>query len=159
LLPLIVAALGVTVVVTGGPGNLYVVHTGSMSPTLRPGDAVLDAPAGRPHVGQVVTFRMPGEGVVTHRVVRASRDDVRTKGDANRTADAWRVPNDDVVGVVRHRLPYVGYAIVYLQQPTGAASVIAILVSLLLAWRLFFPLPEPTRQPSPSAMRERAATA
>jgi len=69
----------------------YVVRTGSMSPTIQPGDAVLDVAAQtQPRPGEVITFRLPADGFVTHRVHAISGDVIRTKGDANRTADLWR---------------------------------------------------------------------
>jgi signal peptidase I len=117
----------------------YVVRTGSMSPTIQPGDAVLDT-AGHPDLrrGEVVTFRLADGGLVTHRVHAIRGDAVKTKGDANRTPDPWTVAPDQVVGTVRHTLPRMGYVMVYLQQPAGIGSLVSALLALFLAWQLFF---------------------
>jgi len=117
----------------------YVVRTGSMSPTIQPGDAVLDT-AGHPDLrrGEVVTFRLADGGLVTHRVHTVRGDAVKTKGDANRTPDPWTVAPDQVVGTVRHTLPRMGYVMVYLQQPAGIGSLVSALLALFLAWQLFF---------------------
>jgi len=117
----------------------YVVRTGSMSPTIQPGDAVLDvATQTHPRPGEVITFRPPADGFVTPRVHAVSGDVIRTKGDANRTADPWSVAPEQVVGTVRHTLPRVGYLLVYLQQPAGIGSLVTATVALFLAWQLFF---------------------
>jgi signal peptidase I len=119
--------------------NIYVVRTGSMSPSILPGDAVLDVSA-PPHVrrGEVITFRLPSGGLVTHRVHAIHGDLVSTKGDANRTADPWTVAADQVVGTVRHTLPRMGYVLVYLQQPAGIGSLVTAMLALFFAWQLFF---------------------
>ncbi len=123
--------------------RLYIVHTGSMAPTLRPGDAVLDAPAPatvRP--GQVITFRAGSgpESVVTHRVSWVSEEGlVHTQGDANRSVDAWALPDSDLLGTTVAVLPRAGYVLYFLQQPSGLASIATSALALTLLWGLFFP--------------------
>jgi signal peptidase I len=66
--------------------RIWVVHTGSMIPTLQPGEAIVDQPVrGRPHRGEIITSRYASgpDQVVTHRVYRESGGTIRTKGDAN----------------------------------------------------------------------------
>ncbi len=122
--------------------RVYVVHTGSMTPTLRPGDAVLDGPApASVTVGEVITFgvRSAPDSVVTHRVNAIDSDGIKTKGDANPAADLWTVNLSDVVGTKMATLPYAGYVLVYLQHPKGIASVVTTALALILLWQLFFP--------------------
>lgn len=122
--------------------RIYILHTGSMSPTLRPGDAVLDGPApASVHPGEVVTFTVHSgpDSVVTHRVASFSNGIVHTKGDANRTVDPWSLHLSQVVGSAVAFLPRVGYALVYLKQPAGVASIVTVLFSLVLLWQVFFP--------------------
>ncbi len=124
--------------------RLYVVHTGSMVPALRPGDAVLDRPAPRAvHPGEVVTFSIHSgpDSVVTHRVVSVDGSVVKTKGDANRTVDPWTLSMAQIVGTAVVLMPRVGYVIVYLKQPLGLASLVTVAVGLTLLWQLFFPPP------------------
>ncbi len=152
-------ALGVVVLLLGAAATvagvgwhegyrLYVVHTGSMVPALRPGDAVLAAPAPssvRP--GEVVTFTVLSgpDSVVTHRVVSVADGLVSTKGDANRTPDPWTLHLSQVVGTAAAFLPHAGYLLVYLKQPQGLASVVVAALGLVLLWQLFFPA-EPERR-------------
>ncbi len=125
--------------------RLYAVRTGSMAPTFPTGALLVDAPAASaPAVGDVVTFRTQ-DGLVTHRVHGLSPAGLSTKGDANRTPDAWTVPADKVVGHVVVGVPRAGYLLVFLRQPTGVPSLMLLLVSSLLAWSFFFPGHQPPR--------------
>ncbi len=128
----------------------YVVHTGSMAPSYRPGDLVIDRPAaGQPRVGQVITFRHSSEtpDVVTHRVVSITATGlIRTKGDANPTPDAWQIPPTMVRGSVLRGIPKAGFVLVFLKQPAGLGALGASVLAMALLWSLFFPAPQPARQ-------------
>lgn len=77
----------------GYPILLGYVETGSMSPTLEPGDgfiAIPSAVAGDVETGDVVVFRaqeLDGGGLITHRVVGETERGYLTRGDANPFAD------------------------------------------------------------------------
>ena len=130
-----------------GLGRLVVIDSGSMRPTLNPGDvAVLTPePAAAVVSGQIVAFHPPGEPRVTviHRVHRLRRTRegiiIRTKGDANDAPDPWRAK---IVGgtVWREtaRLSWVGFPVVWSQQPYIRMAVLALtlilMVSIVLAW-------------------------
>lgn len=99
--------------------HLYVVESGSMSPALGVGDAIVvrelgDGGRGGPRVGDVITFAVEGGsfGTVTHRIVSVeespSGERYRTKGDANRSVDAAPVARDRIVGEVVARIPRIG---------------------------------------------------
>jgi signal peptidase len=118
----------------------YVVRTASMSPTLSPGDVVIDSPsAGTPAVGELVTFTSNGpDGVVTHRVHEVIGGEIHTKGDAIRSPDAGAVRVESIIGRVARIVPRAGYLIVYLRQPAGIASTVTLGAMVVLAWGLFF---------------------
>ena len=118
----------------------YIIHTGSMTPVFEPGDLVLDRPARQGYaVGDVVTFRIGPDERVTHRVTHVTDIGIRTKGDANRVADAWEIPARHVDGVVARHAPRLGYLVFFLQQPLGVTGVMSSGLSLVLLWGLFFP--------------------
>jgi len=123
--------------------RVWVVHTGSMEPLLMPGDVVIDSkPTGQYQVGQVITFlhSYQQSDVVTHRIKAISPDGtIFTKGDANRSADAWQINPAQVQGTLRHTVKYLGYALVFLQQPAGIGSLATGVLALVLLWRIFFP--------------------
>lgn len=115
------------------PYRVYVVHTGSMYPSIPPESAVV-VREGQYEVGDVVSFTEHGE-VVSHRL-EAIRPDgtIVTKGDANRSVDPWRVPASNVIGGVVAAPRHVGYLLTYLKTPQGAGS---ILVTLLCLWQIW----------------------
>jgi signal peptidase I len=133
LVPLLaVAAIGVYASGTL-PYKVYVIHTGSMAPTISPKSAVV-VREGAYHVGQVVTFTEDGQ-TVTHRLVSIDANGlITTKGDANATADPWHVPQSQIVGGVVTIVPELGYWLIYLKNPIGLAS---ILLTLLVLWQIW----------------------
>jgi signal peptidase I len=115
----------------------YLIETGSMRPSINPGDVVITSP--NPTIeqlgGRVITFdspSVPGR-VVTHRVVEISDDgQMRTKGDANPTADTATITIDDVRGMGRLLVKYVGLPKIWLQNGE-VLPLTGFLLSLVLA--------------------------
>jgi signal peptidase I len=146
------AALVLALAVTGGVFwakgyRVYVIHTGSMVPTYRPGSVVVDGPAPKTvQVGEVITFRHSDltSDVVTHRVVGVTAAGlIHTKGDANATPDAWDIRPDQVRGTTRFSVPGLGYLLVFLKQPTGIGALATALFGLIALWSVCVP-PEPS---------------
>jgi signal peptidase I len=125
--------------------RLYIVHTGSMKPTLESGDIIIDKPVDAHTVltpGEIITFRHSDQttDVVTHRFVSYTATGlINTKGDANETADPWQIRPAQVKGAEARVVPRLGYLIVFLRQPSGVAAVVTSLLGLILLWGLFFP--------------------
>jgi signal peptidase I len=115
------------------PYKVYVLHTGSMSPTIVPKTAVI-VHEHQYHVGQVVTF-VENSQTVTHRLISINADGlITTKGDANATADPWHVPKSQIIGGVVAAMPQVGYWLVYFKHPFGLASIV---LALLVVWQIW----------------------
>jgi signal peptidase len=116
-LVLLLAAVSVVVFLMGG--RVLVIRSGSMEPALRPGDAIVLQPDhGRVAVGSVITYQHQ-EQIITHRVTAVEGDgNLRTKGDANEEEDAWQVSPAALKGEMWFRVPYLGYLVVFLRQPT-----------------------------------------
>jgi signal peptidase len=116
-----------------------VVVTGSMEPTISPGDVVVvDPDAGRPRAGQIVLVRDPAmpSGRVAHRVVVVKGNgNLVTKGDANPTADGGERRAEDVVGSVRLVVPGAGRLAMLRHGPSRgdlAWAVVAVAACLTL---------------------------
>ncbi|MGH9120936.1 MAG: S24/S26 family peptidase [Acidimicrobiales bacterium] len=110
------AALAVTVLAVGWRvtgGTWYLVESPSMGTAAPVETLLLDRPPGRIAVGELVTFHPPAsDQTFTHRVVAIlANGGVKTKGDANSSADGWVLTPSDIVGVVDARLWYVGWVI------------------------------------------------
>ncbi len=97
------------------------ITSGSMGPTISPGDLVL---LGEPPndellaTGTVITYRDPGRsgGLITHRIDGVREDGMyRTRGDANGSPDSAPVAHEDVVGVARLLVPLVGLPVQWLR--------------------------------------------
>lgn len=161
------AALGLlawTVLPAASGWQPSVVLTGSMAPALLPGDVVVVAPArpGDPVVGRVVVFTDPARPgrTVVHRVEEVLPDGaVRTRGDANPSADAVPVPAAAVEGVARLRVPAVGLPLLWLAEGRWgplAGFVLASVVVVRAALDVLVPAPGPGhgRRRAPAQKRE-----
>lgn len=131
------------------------VLSGSMTPTFRTGDLVIDQPisaqaATSLHVGEIVTFDEPGSNgalLVTHRIYQVipaahGPGGLRTvsyvtKGDANNTPDSWRVVPSEVLARYEFRLPDGGYVLSVLRSRWSlVAGIVFLLAWALAGWRL-----------------------
>ena len=135
LVPAVLLATGVL------PYKVYIVHTGSMTPTIPSRSAVI-VREGAYHVGQVITF-VSRNGIVTHRLIARKADGVLvTKGDANRTADPGSTTASQVIGGVVAAPRMLGYWLVYLKNPMGAASLFLTILCLWLIYSITMELAE-----------------
>lgn len=118
---------------------VFVVQSGSMSPAIPVGAAVVDSPADITAIapGDVVTLRLADGAIFTHRVTRVVRTDagafVETKGDANESVDPALTPIGEVVGRVDVAIPFAGFLVAFLAQPSGFATAILLALTILVA--------------------------
>jgi signal peptidase I len=97
--------------------QLRVVLTGSMVPTINPGDLVVAASTSlvKPEVGKVVLYGardLDGKVVTvwSHRIIAGdARNGFTIKGDANAQPDIGLIPASDIQSVVVLRVPFVGH--------------------------------------------------
>lgn len=151
---LMTVAMLLLLAMTVGPRVLHyrtaTMLTGSMSPTIKPGDVVIDTPiaASDVKVGDIITYHIPVDDhrVESHRVSWVGHDAsgavlVRTKGDANPIDDPWTARfQTEQVWRVRHVIPFVGQAIRELRRPsvhlvlTGLIPIMIVLSLLGAIW-------------------------
>jgi signal peptidase I len=98
--------------------STHAVASGSMTPQIQVGDLLVAdrTPAADVEVGEVVLFKDPSEPdrMLSHRVTKINDDgSLVTKGDANPTADLMPVPTENVIGVAKLRIPWIGYPSVW----------------------------------------------
>lgn len=127
----------------GQPIGIGYVETGSMQPTLAPGDGFIAIPtplAGSIERGDVVTFHakeLNGGGLTTHRVVSESEGGYITRGDYNSVTDQQTgeppVPRSEIVAVALQingqviSIPNFGAVVVGVQ---GALTTIARIIGI-----------------------------
>ncbi|MBD3172795.1 signal peptidase I [Candidatus Bathyarchaeota archaeon] len=120
---------------------LMVVTTGSMEPTIKPGDLIYvkGVPADEIQVNDIITFKPPRDYVrgtlITHRVIDIQYDSneiyYKTKGDNNPSVDPWTVTSKDLVGRQTAVLPNVGSFFLWIKTPAGLATMATVLVVYL----------------------------
>ena len=102
--------------------GILVIGSGSMTGTLNKGDAVFyerfDGDK-EIDVGDVIIFKQNDKKIV-HRVVdkKTVNGEIRytTKGDANGQNDDDYITNNDVVGVSKFRILYIGYPSIWIRD-------------------------------------------
>lgn len=86
--------------------SIFEVQTGSMEPSISPGDCVITHYVNEVELDDVITFQRNGE-FITHRVIEAYKGTYVTKGDANNAKDE-PISREQIVGKVVKIIPNVG---------------------------------------------------
>ena len=103
---------------------MIAIASDSMSPSYQRGDAIIFEKSEilSIKVGDILVFKNSKQ-IVTHRVVKIKEYDNKlyfyTKGDANNSIDAEPVEQENVLGVVRNIIRYIGYPTIMLNELIG----------------------------------------
>ncbi len=99
------------------------VGSGSMEPTINVGDVIIvdkgyQKKLEKLVVGDILVFKI-GKNIYTHRITKITKNNneynINTKGDRKgQLEDSWVVTNQDVIGVVKYKIKYIGYPTVWL---------------------------------------------
>lgn len=120
--------------------QVYTVLSGSMQSVYPTGSLIYitDVEPETLEVNDVITFKMSGGAIATHRIVELVPDEsnpdiirFRTKGDENKVTDGSLVDYSSVVGKPVFCIPNLGYLATYITQPPGkyvAATVAIVLI-------------------------------
>jgi signal peptidase I len=127
----------------------YVIVGGSMSGSIDKGSVAYAklTPVGQLKAGDIITFVPPTDSQpVTHRILSITRSEqgqlvFRTKGDANTTADPWKItfPQPQQARYVFH-VPYVGYVLALLSIRAVRMLLIglpALVIAVSILWSLW----------------------
>jgi signal peptidase len=145
LTSVIVVVLVVVVGMMLGVWRFTVISTGSMRPTLNPGDVAVLTPESTAVLkqGQVVAFHPPGEPQLTviHRVSSVHRVSngviIQTKGDANNTADQWHARIiANTIWRETVKAPKLGYLAVWSHQRAIRLGVLVLILTLVVSMLL-----------------------
>lgn len=119
----------------------YTVLSGSME-SVYPTGSIIYVKSVNPEKlveGDIITFKMSGGIVATHRIVELVPDDngntvsFRTKGDENDVADGSLVKYEAVIGQPQFCIAKLGYFATFLKRKNGIAFlIVAVLVATAL---------------------------
>ena len=115
--------------------RFYVVTTGSMEPAIPVGSICLvdrNTPFDAIAQGDIISFSIGENMLVTHWAVRIDAEGITTKGDANNAEDAAKVTQENYAGKTLWSVPKLGYAVTFLKSKPGIAIVAAVFLLLTL---------------------------
>ncbi len=100
--------------------SLSSIASNSMFPTLQKGDAIIikklsDREKKNISTGDIIVFQEEGN-IITHRVIEIKDGVFITKGDNNNSKDITKKTKNDVIGLVKLRIPYLGYPSVFVSE-------------------------------------------
>ena len=100
------------------------IGSGSMSPAIEKGDVIIlksmkNEETRKIKKGDVLVYNHDNK-IIVHRVIKKSNNgktiSFKTKGDYNNTKDSWTVKQEDVIGIVKFRIRWVGMPTVALNE-------------------------------------------
>lgn len=130
-----VVAVGVVYVPKIMKMDMFVVETGSMSPTIKPYSVIYVKRYENfsdYRIGDVVTFTDPSrQRSFTHRIVGINELNrtFTTKGDANEENDVGPTPAEYAQGKVEAVIPYLGYIVKFLRYTAVKIAVAVIYIA------------------------------
>ena len=110
--------------------------SGSMSGEIEVNDMILTQKKRDYEIGDIVMYEADSRAV-THRIVEITPEGFITKGDANNTADASPVTEEQIVGKVILIIPKAGNIIGFMRSPMGLLSLVLI-AALIAGWSALF---------------------
>ncbi len=118
----------------------YVVLSGSMEPTIKTGSLCFinrHAPYKDIKKKDIIAFRLDDKTLVTHRVVKITKEGLTTKGDNNKKKDEKIITADNYVGKNVFWIPKLGYIVKAFQTTKGKIIAVTCIILLLVAGILF----------------------
>ena len=87
-----------------------------MYPNIKKGDAIVVEDL---KIGDILVHKHDGK-VILHRIIKITNTGefyiFNTKGDNNDNQDNWDIYENDVIGIVRLKVSYIGYPSVWLSE-------------------------------------------
>ncbi len=113
----------------------FIILTGSMEPTLKPGDIVFVKETTNINEQDIISFKVEN-AIVTHRVVEIENENGKnfyiTKGDANSDNDIELISIEYVEGKYAFKIPLLGNIILFFQRPVGMVVLVIILIFIFI---------------------------
>lgn len=113
-IPFVIGTIVLMLLVFGiGPYKMIGIKTGSMTPAINAGDAVvIDKKCDKEKLKEedIIAYENDSGVIVVHRIIKVNSDGTFiTKGDYNNVADTIYVNKDQIRGKVKFRIPFIAY--------------------------------------------------
>ncbi len=108
-----------------------IVLSGSMEPTYKVGTVIYykQVPKEELKVGDIITFELEKDDLVSHRIYQIVDDKFITKGDANNTPDSIELTYEQIKGRdIKYMIPYVGYYIGFINRNLFLVPIVIVLL-------------------------------
>lgn len=115
--------------------RFFIVTTGSMAPAIPVGSICIvdkNSPFRDIREGDIISFRIGEDMLVTHRAVSIDSDGITTKGDANNSEDIAKVTESNYIGKTVWSMPKLGQAVTFLKSGSGLIIVITLFILLTM---------------------------
>ena len=115
-----------------------VVLSGSMEPTYKVGSVIYYKKVSEKELkeGDVITFNVNNNKMVSHRIANIDNGLIETKGDANNVSDVNKIRYENVRGKVgKLSIPYVGY---YIKIVNDNLTLVVIVTVIILVSEFLF---------------------
>jgi len=122
----------VAVLVIGALLLTTLFKSGSMEPAIKTGSVIVIKPGAEYKVGDIITFGKDDKKNIptSHRInaVRMVQGKMlyTTKGDANNAPDTKEIAQNEIIGKVVFKMPYLGYVLDMAKKPIGFFLLIVI---------------------------------
>lgn len=105
----------------------FVVLTGSMEPTIQPGEMIIIKETDNYKSNDIITYREDKNFLVTHRIIRVNEEGIVTKGDNNNIEDK-EIKKEQILGKVIFQSKLCGFFILYLLKPITLLLIFILLI-------------------------------
>ena len=120
--------------------RLYHVKSGSMGELLPVGSVCFVSTYSKYEdvkQGDVISFRVSDDMLVTHRAEKITDNGIITKGDANNTEDPDPVTRENYIGKTVFDIPYIGRIFGFFRTIAGKILIAVMFLVLLIMGRIY----------------------
>ncbi|PIS08846.1 signal peptidase I [Candidatus Beckwithbacteria bacterium CG10_big_fil_rev_8_21_14_0_10_34_10] len=126
------------------PGyKLFAVQSGSMSPAISTGSLIIIEKQENYKTGDIITFKNKDfknlsnpKSTTTHRIIEELVTDeiiyFKTKGDANNSPEKDLITKEQILGAVKFKVPYMGYAVAAAKKPQGLVLLVVVPATIIV---------------------------
>lgn len=111
--------------------KIYAVSSSSMAPALKYGDLILVKKQKEYHQSEIISFtRYSQSEIITHRLIK--KNPYQTKGDANKAEDDWPLKNQQILGKVVFKMPFLGKLIILSKTLLGLILLVIVPTTIII---------------------------